>query len=298
MQEIHKTALEKYITSVTELPKVIVIYGPTACGKTALSIDVAKHIESEIISVDSRQIYRGMDIWTGKIKQDEMQGIPHHMIDICDPSEVFSVVDFVRWALPIIERIESGWKIPILCGGTGLYIDGLISEMSYPDVSPDWAYRAELEEIRISKWNQKLWNMLEEVDPDYAHTLEPENYRYVMRWLEVYRQTGQSKWLSRWQKIQRFSPLYITPYDDIHRETLYQNINTRVEYMFADWLLWEVQSLIEKYGSECPGLTTIGYREVVEALEWKMNMEDAQSLIQQRSRNYAKRQITWNKRYI
>lgn len=297
MQEKYRAPLDEFIRSETELPKVIVIYGPTACGKTALSLDIAEYTGSEIISTDSRQIYRHMDIWTGKIKPEEMRWIPHHMIDVIDPSEIFSVVDFVKQSLPIIQEIQSRWKIPILCGGTGLYIDGLLYAMAYPDTPPDWEYRDELEQIRISKWNQELWNMLDAVDPEYANTLEVGNYRYVMRWLEVIRDTGESKLASKWKKTPRFTPLLLTPYDDADRQDLYANIDRRVYDMFDSWLVEEVEYNTSLFSSHCPGLTTIGYREVVDALEWNMTLDEAKSLIQQRSRNYAKRQITWNKRY-
>jgi len=297
MHEKYRTHIDQFIRSETELPKMIVIYWPTACGKTALALDIAAYIESEIISTDSRQIYRHMDIWTGKIKPEDMRWIKHHMIDVIEPSEIFSVVDFVDMALPIIRTILSQWRIPILCGGTGLYIDGLLYEMGYPDTPPDWEYRDELEVIRLEKWNQALWNMLESVDPVYAHTLEVGNYRYVMRWLEVMRQTGISKIEAQWQKTQRFAPLYLTPYTDTNRADLYAHIDSRVQGMFDDWLIGEVEKIRELFGPHCPGLTTIGYREIVAALVWDITIEAAKLLIQQRSRNYAKRQITWNKRY-
>lgn len=290
--------LDIFIQSHTDLPKIIVIYGPTACGKTALSIDIAKYLGSEIVSTDSRQIYKHMDIGTGKITQDEMQWIPHHMIDIIEPSERFSVVEYVNLALPIIQEIENRWKIPILCGGTGLYIDGILYEMGYPDTPPDWEYRKELEATRQEKWNQEIWNMLEKIDPGYAHELEVDNYRYVMRWLEVIRETGRSKLESKWKKSPRYAPFFITPYHDSERKILYENIDNRVAGMFDTWLIQEIEYIISIYGSKCPGLTTIGYREIVDALEWKTTLEAAKSLVQQRSRNYAKRQVTWNKKYI
>ena len=298
MKSSIQESLDIFVQRNTDLPKIIVIYGPTACGKTALSLEVAKYLDSEIISTDSRQIYKHMDIGTGKITLEEMQWVPHHMIDIIEPSITFTVVDFVRWALPIIERIQSEWKIPILCGGTGLYIDGILYEMGYPDTPPDWVYREKLESIRQEKWNSELWKMLEKIDPEYENELEADNYRYVMRWLEVMKETGRSKLESKWKKIARFSPFFITPYHDSDRSILYKNIDTRVLGMFNSWLIQEIEYIISIYTSKCPGLTTIGYREIVDALEWTISLEEAKSLVQQRSRNYAKRQITWNKKYL
>ena len=297
MNESIKQRLNIFLWEEKELPKVIVIYGPTACGKTNLSIDVAKYLQSEVISTDSRQIYRHMDIGTGKITKEEMQEIPHHMLDVIDPTVKFSVVDFVNMSLPIVEKIQQQDKIPILCGGTGLYIDGILYEMEYPDTKPDWAYRENLEQIRLTKGNEALWNMLETVDPEYAHELEVNNFRYVMRGLEVWHATGKSKRESVGKKKLRFVPLFLTPYNDTDRPILYERINARVQWMFDNWLIEEVCYNMREFTSTCPGLTTIGYREVVDYIEWRISLEESISLIQQHSRNYAKRQITWNKKY-
>lgn len=289
--------IQQFLWSEQPFPKIIVIYGPTACGKTRLSLEVAKYTNSEIVSADSRQIYRGLDIGTGKITQAETEWIPHHMIDIIDPSITFSMVDFANHALPIIADIARKGKIPILCGGTGLYIDSILYEMDYPDTPPDWEYRDMLEMIRKNEGDEKLWNMLHEVDPDYADELLPENYRYVMRGLEVIRSTGKSKRESKNTKTPRFSPLFLTPYDDKDRAILYDRINARVEKMFGDGLIDEVQHIIDIYTSNCPGLGTIGYKEVVEYLDWIRTLDETIALVSQHSRNYAKRQVTWNKRY-
>jgi tRNA dimethylallyltransferase len=291
--------LDTYLQSETALPKIIVIYGPTASGKTALSLEVATHIESEIISADSRQIYRGLDIGTGKITKEEMQWISHHMIDIIDPSEAFSMVDFSNRALPLIEDLQDRGKIPVICWGTGLYIDSLLYAMALPDVEPDWKYREELEVLRQKEWNKPLWDMLHAVDPEYADELSPENYRYVMRGLEVIRDTGKSKRESKNTKIPRFSPLFLTPYTDSleNRKDLYERIDSRVEKMFDDWLVEEVWYNINLFTSHCPGLATIGYKEVSEHLSGLRTLDETIRLIQQHSRNYAKRQITWNKKY-
>lgn len=165
MNDSYPIMLDAYLTSSTPLPKIIVIYGPTACGKTALSLEIARYLGTEVVSADSRQIYRYMDIGTGKIQREEMGEIVHYMIDVIDPSETFSMVDYARQALPIIDSIITRGQIPILCGGTGLYIDSILYHMEYPDTPPDWIYRAELESIRQQSGNQALWDMLHAVDP-------------------------------------------------------------------------------------------------------------------------------------
>ena len=344
-----RASIDAYRASTTPLPKIIVIYGPTACGKTSLAIEVAQYIGSDIISADSRQIYRGLDIGTGKVTPGEMQGVKHHMLDIIDPSEVYSMVDyrkavdqlwivncelwiidqknqviqqqtsqkqevrgsedFLEWAYSSIsecKKSETDDEIrsfsgvcPIICGGTGLYIDSILYDMDYPDTPPDWAYRDELERIRQDDWDIALWNMLDRVDPEYARELIPENYRYVMRGLEVIRATGRSKREAQGTKRARFSPLFLTPYRDREdtRKELYAHIDTRIGEMFSHWLVEEVRYNIWKYSAHCPGLETIGYKEVVAYLEWHTTLDATIALIVQHSRNYAKRQITWNKKY-
>ena len=302
MEEI-KSRLLWYLESDTFLPKMVVIYGPTASGKSGFAIEIAKFLREngsspEIISADSRQIYRWLDIGTGKIQKDEMEWIPHHMLDIIDVSEKYSMIDFRR----DVDTLPVWWKsniVPILCGGTGLYIDSVLYDMDFPENPPDWEYRKELEVIRSEKGNEFLWNMLFAVDPEYARELAPSNYRYIMRWLEVMRDTGKSKRESHNTKRLRFAPFFVTPYEDStdNRKELYKKIDARVASMFNNWLLEEVIYNIKQFGAHCPGLETIGYKEVVDYLEWKTSLETAITLVQQHSRNYAKRQITWNKRY-
>ena len=150
MIESFLSSLNQFQKKETPLPKIIIVYGPTACGKTALSIELAQYLDTEIISTDSRQIYRDMDIWTGKITEQEMQWIPHHMLDIIYPTQIFSMAEFGKKSLTFIENIIQKWKIPILCGGTGLYIDSVLYEMAIPDSEPDWKYREELEKITFA----------------------------------------------------------------------------------------------------------------------------------------------------
>lgn len=232
MDKLTQDHIDTWIDQDHGKPKLVLIYGPTACGKTALSIDVAEYLCSEIISVDARQIYRGLDIGTGKIARDEMRGIPHHMIDIIDATRVFSVVEFRDLAVPILERLHSEKKIPVLAGGTGLYIDSLIYERSYPTTEPDWALRDELETLREKSGNEALWQMLHDIDPEYADMLHPNNYRYIMRGIEVYRATGRSKLVAQDGLTLLYDVLWLTPYDG-DRVTLYSRIDARVSQMFA-----------------------------------------------------------------
>ena len=296
--------LDEWLHTPSEKPKIILIYGPTACGKSSLAVQIGtflkeNSIETSIISVDARQIYVWLDIWTGKIKPEEMGGISHRMIDIIEPSEIFSVVDYRNQ----VEELEE-WKhflgkwggIPILCGGTGLYIDSLIFERSYPHIEADWNMRDELELFRREHGNTALWNKLQDIDPEYAHILHPNNYHYVMRWIEVMRKTGKSKLLHQDTLELKFDTYSVTPYD-WNRESLYNIINGRVENMFSNWLIDEVWYNIEEFTSSAPGLKTIGYKEVVDYLEWKITLEECINLVKQHNRNYAKRQITWNKKY-
>jgi tRNA dimethylallyltransferase len=296
--------IKTFLESDAPLPKIIIVYGSTASGKSAMAVEIAKHLKSEwyaphIISADSRQVYTWLDIGTGKVTEAEMQGIPHHMLDVIEPSEKYSMIDYRR----DVDNLAI-WRekniVAILCGGTGLYLDAVLYDMDFPENPPDWDYREELEKIRQNEWNEKLWQMLHEVDPGYASELSPSNYRYIIRGLEVIRDTGRSKRESHGTKKLRFSPFFLTPYTDSEeaRKALYEKINLRVEWMLQDWLIEEVKQISEKYGAHCPGLETIGYAEVIDHLEGKISLEEAITLMQQHSRNYAKRQITWNKRYI
>lgn len=287
---------------------VIVIYGPTGSGKTALSLEVAELIGSEIISVDARQVYRGLDIWTGKITEQEKKWIPHHMLDVVDVTEPFSVVDYRNMASWILQDIQNQWKNPILCGGTWLYLDSLIYERDYMGEKPDTTRRDELEAFREESGNQALWNMLHDMDPTYADMLHVNNYTYIIRGIEIFEKTGKSKLeSSHWQKL-LYPTLFLTPYTDSpeDRSILYARINERIEKMFFSWLIEETRYILDNLSlwmslicnnSHCPWLVTIGYREVVQYLKWELSLAECISLVQQHNRNYAKRQITWNKKY-
>ncbi len=291
------TQVEKFIQTPSSLPKIIIIYGPTASGKTRLSIELAKYLSTEIISADSRQIFRYMDIGTGKVTPDEMQGIRHHMIDILNPDESYSVGAYQKDVLPIIETLHDLGKVPILCGGTGLYLDAIAFHFDIPPMEPDWEYRSRMDSIRLEQGNEYLWNMLFDRDPHYAKTIHPNSHHAVIRGLEVLDKTGMSKSELRQKNAPLFDTLFLTPYDG-DREKLYNIINARVEEMFALGLVDEVKNILSQwYDPTCKWLSTIGYKEVISFLDKKCTLLECMAQIQQGNRNYAKRQLTWFRKY-
>ena len=316
--------INNFIKNNTNKKKIIVIYWPTASWKTWLSIKVAKKINSEIISTDSRQIFKWLDIWTWKVTEEEKEWIIHHMIDIINPDKNYSVWEFKNESEKIISGIYDKWKIPILCWWTGLYIDSLIFDFNIPKVPADEKLREELEKERLEKWNEYIYNKLKEIDPNYAKELHPNNYRYIIRWIEIKMITWKSKLDFREEKKLKYDTLFITPYD-WDREKLYSNINTRVKEMFDLWLVNEVKELLKIYNKNDFWMKTIWYKEVIDYLEnfdlvkweniifWKnwnklslwekvkqwlpLNLEETIELVQKNNRNYAKTQLTWFWRY-
>ena len=288
--------LKKFLEKKSDKNKIIVIYWPTACGKTDLSIKIAKFLNSEIISTDSRQIFKWLDIWTGKVTEEEKEGIIHHMIDIVEPNQEYSVWEFKKEAEKIIKNIFKKWKIPILCWWTWLYIDSLIYDFKIPKVPADLILREKLEDERIKFWNEFIWKKLQEIDPDYASELHPNNYRYVIRALEVKILTWKSKKEFREEKNLKYDTFFITPYD-WNREKLYKKIDLRIKSMFENWLLEEVKDLLTKYKKTDFWMQTIWYKEIIDFFEWKLNFDDCVALVQKHNRNYAKRQLTWFRKY-
>jgi tRNA dimethylallyltransferase len=288
--------------------KLIVIYGPTASWKTNLSIKIAKFLNSEIISADSRQIFKYLNIWTWKVTEEEMRWIwildecnnktliPHYMIDFLEPDEEYSVWAYKKEAEICLEKIYNKWKIPILCWWTGLYIDSLIYNFKIPKVPWDKKLRDELEKERLEKWNDYIWQKLNEIDPEYAKELHSNNYRYVIRGIEVKMLTWKSKLDFREKKELKYDVLFLTPYN-WDRKNLYEKIDTRVQKMFDDWLVEEVKPLLKKYWKDAFWMKTIGYREVIEYLEWNISLDECIELVKKWNRNYAKRQLTWFRKY-
>ncbi len=297
--------------------KIIVVYWPTASGKTSLSIDIAKQIDSEIISTDSRQIFSWLDIWTWKVTKTEMQWITHHIIDIITPDKEYSVWEFKVLAEKKINEIYSRWKIPILCWGTWLYIDSLIYDFDIPKIPKDDNIRNTLEQEVKEYWNEYIYNKLLEIDPEYAKELHPNNTRYVIRAIEVKLLTWISKKDFREEKTLKYDTLFLTPYNG-NREKLYNNIDKRVKQMFDEWLIEEVKELLKTYSKNDFWMKTIWYKEVAtylldtwndyvwdkklnlweKAKLWiKLNLEETIELVQKNNRNYAKKQLTWFRKY-
>ena len=275
--------------------KILVLAGPTAVGKTALSIELAKKLNGEIISTDSMQIYKYMDIGSAKITTEEMDGMKHHMIDVTTPDKPFSVVDFKNMAQPIIDDLLSKDKLPILTGGTGLYINALTCNMNFTDATNDEAYRLELEELAKEHGDIYIHNMLKDIDPVSYESIHPNNRKRVIRALEVYKVTNKP-----FSSFNAGEDFYKSKYDvhyyvlNMDREKLYQRINKRVDIMFEKGLLNECIKLKENgYNSLMQAMQGIGYKEVLMYLENSISLEEATEMIKQGSRNYAKRQLTW-----
>ena len=295
-KEIQKQ-IDSYSSSKSSLKKLIVVYWPTACWKTSMSIDIAKHLDTEIISTDSRQIYKHMNIWTGKVTEEEMNWVPHYMLNIITPDKDYSVWEYKKEVDKIINYLHRNDKIPMLVWWTWLYIDSIIYGFDIPKSPPNWELRETLEKERLEKWNEHLYKMLQDLDPKYAKQLHPNNYRYVMRAIEVVITTWESKLKNNKPKENKYDILFITPYN-WDREILYSTINTRVEWMFEDWLIEEVKWILKMWYKESDfWLNSIWYKEVVEYLAWKITREECISDVQKNSRHYAKRQLTWFNKY-
>jgi len=288
--------INNFLNKKSNKQKIIVIYWPTASWKTSLSIDVAKKLNTEIISTDSRQIFKNMNIGTAKITKEEMNWVIHHMIDIIESNREYSVWEFKQKAEKIINRLYNENKIPILAWWTGLYIDSLIYDFNIPKIPADWKLRKKLEKEAKDFWNNFLYKKLQDLDPIYAKTIHQNNIQYVIRALEIKLLTWKSKSEFIQQKIPKYDILFLTPYDG-KREKLYDRINKRVDLMFEQWLIKEVVNLLKKYNKNAFWLKTIWYSEIIEYLDWKIDLKQAKEKIKQNSRNYAKRQLTWFRKY-
>lgn len=276
-------------------PKIIVIAGPTASGKTSLSIELAKRINGEIISSDSMQIYKEMNIGTAKPTVEEMSGILHHLIDFVPPDKRYSVAEFKKDAEIKIAEILERKKIPIIVGGTGLYIDALIYGIEYPQIEFDENYRDELMRISVSEDGlEKLYQQANKIDKEAMKKISSKDKKRIIRILEIYKATGKTK-----TELERISREKGVRYDykvfaiNMDREKLYERINLRVDLMLEQGLIGEVESLLKKYKKFPTAMQGLGYKEVAQFLEGELTKEEMIDKIKQETRRYAKRQLTW-----
>lgn len=290
-------ALSKWLErgGMMEKPKVIVIGGPTASGKTGLGVQLAKSVNGEVVSADSMQIYKDMDIGTAKPTIEEMEGVKHYLIDFVSPDERYSVAEFKKDAEEKIEEILAEGKVPIVVGGTGLYIDTLVYGIEYPEIKLDEEYRNEL--LKKAETDDGLTELYEEarrIDPIAIEKISGNDKKRITRILEIFKATGKNK--TEMEKISRMKgPKYDFKVFAINmdREMLYERINLRVDLMLENGLVDEVKKIVAKYDSFPTAMQGLGYKEVVEFLNGEICYEEMVDKIKQESRRYAKRQLTW-----
>ncbi len=281
-----------------EKKPMVILTGPTAVGKTALSIRLAKEINGAVISADSMQVYRHMDIGSAKIRPEEMQGVKHYLIDILEPEEEFHVVRFVEEAKAALEEIYRNGQIPIIAGGTGFYIQALLYDINFDGQDCDADYRRELEQIAEEKGPEYLHQMLEEVDSESAKAIHANNTKRVIRALEFYHVSGKKISEHNETEHQKESPYnfaYFVLTDE--RERLYKRIEARVDAMMEEGLLDEVRLLKERGATkEMVSMQGLGYKEILAYLDGEISLERAVYLIKRDTRHFAKRQLTWFRR--
>lgn len=276
-------------------PTVIVIAGPTASGKTALSIKLAKELNGEIISCDSMQIYKEMDIGTAKVTKEEAEGIKHYLIDIVSPNERYTVSNFKKDSKNAIKEILNKGKTPIIVGGTGLYVDSLIYEIEYQDMEFDINYRNELmKKAETEEGIKELYEQAKLIDSKAMEKISSNDKKRIIRVLEIYKATGKTKTeleiLSRQKEVEYNYKVFVVNMD---REKLYNRIDKRVDIMIENGLVEEVEKIYNKYNEFPTAMQGLGYKEVVEYLQGKINKEEMIEKIKKESRHYAKRQLTW-----
>lgn len=277
---------------------LIIITGPTASGKTALSIELAKRIGGEIISADSMQVYRHMDIGSAKVTEEEMDGVPHHLIDVLEPSEDFNVVKFQSMAKKAMEEIYSRGHIPIVAGGTGFYIQALLYDIDFTETDESTEIRRDLEQTAREKGPRALHELLREVDPESADAIHENNVKRVIRAIEFYRQTGRKISEHNREERQKFSPYEFLYYViDLPRPVLYSRIDERVSRMLEAGLVEEVKTLRDMgYTRDMVSMQGLGYKEILDYLNGECSLDEAVYIIKRDTRHFAKRQITWFKR--
>ena len=277
---------------------LIVLTGPTAVGKTSLSIALARAVEGEIISADSMQVYKHMDIGSAKIKKEEMEGIPHYLIDVLEPDEEFHVVRFQEMAQEAMKEIYSKGKIPILTGGTGFYIQAVVKDIDFSQDTEKSSVRERLENLAQEKGGEYLHELLAQRDPESAEKIHPNNIKRVIRALEYYELTGEKISLHNEREGEKVSP-YNTAYFVLsdHRERLYEKIDRRVDQMLDEGLVEEVRRLAQMgYTRDMVSMQGLGYKEILANLEGEYSLEEAVYVLKRDTRHFAKRQLTWFRR--
>lgn len=282
------------MTQASTKPKLLVLVGPTAVGKTKLSLRLAAEYGAEIISGDSMQVYRGMDVGTAKATEEERKQIPHHMIDIHDPDHPFSVAEFQERARKLIDEIHARGKLPFIVGGTGLYVESLCYDFQFSEVGSDEAFREEQMLFAEQYGSEALWERLKQIDPESAERLHPNDQRRLIRALEVYHLTGER--LSDQLKVQK----KVSPYElcivglTMDRALLYERIEQRIDQMIGEGLVDEVRGLLQAgYGKQHISMQGLGYKEIIGYLEGTMSWEDTVVLLKRDTRRFAKRQLSW-----
>ena len=280
------------------MDKIICIVGPTASGKTGLAIELAKRIDAEVISADSMQIYKGLDVGTAKVTKEEADGIPHHLIDICNIEDKFSVADFKQMCYDKIEEIRSRGKNVIIAGGTGLYVNAVVYNMNFNEEDVDYNYRKELENIAKEKGNDYLHSMLENIDPQTAKQIHKNNVKRVIRAIEMAKNV-KLKSIHMSEEKERIKNEK-NKYDFLvfcieqEREYLYNRINLRVDLMLKDGILDEAKKVYDmKLPEDNTCMQAIGYKEFFPCFEGKISLEEAVDTLKKETRHYAKRQMTW-----
>lgn len=276
------------------MKKLLVICGATASGKTSLAVECAKRLNGEVISCDALLVYRGLNIGTAKPTREEMGGIEHHLIDVADPTDGFTVHDFERLALDAVADISARGKVPVLCGGTGFYLNAVLFQSGFGNAAADEGVRAKYNAIAAEKGKEYLHGLLQEVDAESAAVLHPNDVKRVVRALEIYELTGKKKSDQQDGRVPRF------PYEafafDYPREVLYERIDRRAAQMFEEGLVEEVRGLLASVPENAQCMQAIGYKEVVEGLKNGDNQSTMCDIVQKNTRNYAKRQLTFFKK--
>ncbi len=280
-----------------ERQKIVCVVGPTASGKTDFAINLALERNGEVVSCDSMQIYRYMNIGTAKPSPEEMRGVPHHMMDFVDPRDSYSVAEFVKDARECIEDILRRGKLPILCGGTGLYIDSIVNQIEFSEEETDFAYREDLKKLAEEKGVEAVHRLLQESDPVAAEQIHPNNVKRVIRALEIQKTTGMTKTEADYRA--RKTPIYDAEIYgmDLEREELYRRIDLRVDNMMEMGLLEEVEDLLKRgIPKTATAMQAIGYKELVDYFDGTQSLQECVEKIKQESRRYAKRQLSWFRR--